>query len=330
MPSLLESGASVHESGPLGTPLFCALVGHQVLAVGASPDSWSDVLHGDARLPRRHAAVRRILGAGSNCSWRFQWSDGRKASLAGLAFWFSCLVNDYSVFEQVLKGGAVVDDDFATLIADEGLLDRAEPYDHTLAVALTCALDSTYMDGRNGDWPWYRPDSVLDAIDGVTGMRRLGFARGLGSSRRLPNVTDETLPVFVRAAILDDEGMQLRRLSMDPRFNPNQPASKHDAAEGTIAHLAVAGDKLDAVDALVAAVSSFAARDGQGRTPLMLVEGVDMLAKLVDLGLPTVDTDAAGRNIWHLAAATRDVPLFEWLTAHDPSKERNLAAVSAE
>ncbi|KAM4058883.1 Ankyrin repeat protein [Hirsutella rhossiliensis] len=326
--TLLSSGTEADQPGPLGTPLYCALVGHHVLVAGDSPESWSTVLRHDPRLAPRHAAVRRLLDAGPDCTWRFRWPGRRKASLAGLAFWFACLVNDHTIFERVLEGGATIDDDFAFLISDAKFVDCAKPYKYTLGLLLTCAFDSTYDNMK--EWPWHRTDSVLEAIGDLMRQHQLDFACGLGQSRRLANVSDLQLPTLVRGAILDDEVCQVQRLSMDPRFDPNLLANEEVEGEGNIAHLAIEGDNLDVVDVLAAAGADFTARDGKNRTPLMRVESVAMLSKLVQLGLPTTDTDETGRNIWHFAAATNDLPLLEWLAANDPSKEENLTAVTAE
>lgn len=329
--SLLSSGTKADSPGPLGTPLYCALVGHHVLVAGDSPETWSTILRHDPRLGTRHAAARRLLDAAPDCTWRFRWPGGRKGSLAGLAFWFACLVNDHTVFERVLAGGATIDDDFAFLISDGEFIDGAKPFKHTLALLLTCAFDSTY-DNKDSkyEWPWHRADSVLEAIGDLMRQHQLDFARGLGQSSRLAHVSDTDLPMLVRGAILDDEVCQVQRLSMDPRFDPNLLANEDDDEDGTIAHLAVEGNNVDVINILVAVGSDFTARDGQNRTPLMRVESVPMLSKLVQLGLPTTDTDVKGRNIWHFAAASDDVPLLKWLAANDPSKEPNLAAVCTE
>lgn len=104
--SLLSRGAPVDRGGRLGTPLYCALVGHDVLVAGDAPDSWSAVLRHGPALAGRHAAIRQLLRAESDSARRFRRRDGSgSASLAGLAFWFSCLIDDADVFERIVIGG---------------------------------------------------------------------------------------------------------------------------------------------------------------------------------------------------------------------------------
>lgn len=325
---LLHSGAGSGQPSPLGPPLYCAFVGHRVLVVGDSPESWSAILRRGQRLAHRHAAVRRLLEFRPDCSWRFQWPGTHSVSLAGLAFWFACLVNDYAIFEKVVEGGAVIDNDFAFLISNIDLDAYAMPQKHTLAMVLTCAFDSLYE--RTEQWPWHRADSVFRAIDDLMTQRELEFGRYLGQGKRLAKVSDQRLPELIRGAILEDEVCHLKRLSIDPRFDPNLLANEDEEEEGTIAHLAVEGNSIDIVDVLIAAGSDFAAKDGNNRTPLMRVEGVPMLSRLMHLGISTTEIDVTGRNIWHLAAATNDVPLLIWLAANDRSKEENLAAITEE
>ncbi|PHH92646.1 hypothetical protein CDD83_6416 [Cordyceps sp. RAO-2017] len=330
--SLLFAGADTHRAGAWGSPLYWALLGEEVLTVRDSPRSWPSILTPYSRLPARHEIIHLLLDADASiCRWRFDGPTSRPWSLAGLAFWFACRVNDYGVFERVVNGGAAVDDALASLIAEEGHITEAEPSKTTLELLMTCAFDATYLDETNN-----RAESpVVDAICRLMLKRGLEFACPPGRSKRLACLSDECFPAHIRDAILASENnCDLKRLMMDPRFDPNLPTDPDTDSGTRLIHIAVAGDgrpeHQDAVALLAKAGADLRARDFEGRTPLLLVESEKMLSQLVALGVPTTDTDSSGRNIWHFAASTNDMPLLNWLLAFDPCKAQNMAVVSDE
>ncbi|KJZ77787.1 hypothetical protein HIM_02964 [Hirsutella minnesotensis 3608] len=326
--SLLASGANPDQAGCLGSPLYCALVGQDVICTGSSPESWTSVLHRGPRLAARHAVVRQLLDAGADCSWQYRWSSAGETSLAGVAFWFSCLVNDHTVFERILTGGATIHDDFAFLVADSDFMDRLKPRKSTLALLVTCAFDQTYA--CDGNCPWQREDSVLQALQHLMSEHELDFAHGLGRSKRLHHVPDDEYNNIFQSALLDGEIIQLKRLVLDPRFKPIIPVGSGRNYHATVAHFAAEGSDVEVLDLLFSAGTDFSARDSHGRTPLLAIERTYMLARLLEFGLPSTDTDNSGGNIWHLAAASGDVELLEWLKDNDPSRDQNLKAIDSE
>ncbi|POR39563.1 Putative ankyrin repeat protein [Tolypocladium paradoxum] len=322
LPSLVESllagGADVNRDGWLGTPLYCALVGCDVLAEGRSIDCGSRPL-------ARRGIIKKLLDAGADCKYRVKGPDGKAGSLAPLAFWFACIVDDHTIFERIVAGGAVVDKEFERILASSNeLMDRADPSPSNLALLITCVLDSTLSCKPN--FPWH-DDAITTGIKCFMLDHHLKFTDGPGPSRLLNIVSDHRLRHLVVCAIVEDEFLYLERLAMHPRFDPNLPSLLQED-NGTIAHLAVGGDQLEVVDILLKAGADFTMRDDKGRTPLMLAESEAMLAMLIKLGVSTTATDNKGRNIWYYGAATNDGALISFLIRNDPSKKQNMAAAS--
>lgn len=330
LPSLVESllagGADVNQDGGwLGSPLFCALVGPDVLTEGSAPESMNDLFCYGVRPPARRIIIKKLLDSGADCTYQINAEDGEVGSLALLAFWFSCIVNDHTIFERVVSGGAVIDEDFdRVLVSGTDLMGRARPSPSTLALLITCVLDSIL--GCKSELPWYY-ETILDGVKSFMSDHHLKFVDGPGPSRLLNVMSEHRLRQLVVSAIIEDEILCLERLAMDPRFDPNQLAQQED--NGTIAHLAVGGDQLEVVDILLRAGSDFAMRDDQGRTPLMLSETEPMLTKLIQHGVSTTATDNKGRNIWYYAAAANSDVMIGFLTRKDPSKKENIGAASA-
>ncbi|PNY26319.1 ankyrin repeat protein [Tolypocladium capitatum] len=334
LPSLVESllagGAHVNQDGWLGTPLYCALVCSDVLAEGSSPKTMSSVFnHGTScgsKPPARSVVIKKLLDAGADCTYQSRGPEGKAWSLASLAFWHACIANDYTIFERIVSGGAVIDENFQMVISCGD--DLVNPSPTTVALLITCLFDSTFS--CKSDLPWH-DDAIMGDINAFikcyTLDPHLKFADGRGPSRLLDMVSADRLRHLVVSAILDDEFVYLERLAMHPLFDPDLPAHQQED-NGTIAHLAVGAGQLEVVEILLSAGADFRLRDDKGRTPLMLAESDVMLSLLIEHGVSTTNTDNKGRNIWYYAAATNDGALIDFLIRKDPSKEQNMAAAS--
>ncbi|KND87204.1 putative ankyrin repeat protein [Tolypocladium ophioglossoides CBS 100239] len=326
LPSLVESllagGAHVNQDGWLGTPLYCALVGSDVLAKGRAPEIMDSVFNHCSRPPARRVVIKKLLDAGADCKYQFEGPDGEAGSLAPLAFCCACVVNDHTIFERIVSGGAVFED-FETILSNRDITEYANPSPSTLALLITCVLDSTLS--YQSELPWY-DDTTNTSIKCFMLDHHLKFADGPGPSRLLNIISASRLHHLVISAILDDEFLYLERLAMHPRFDPNLLTSQQD--NSTIAHVAVGDEQLEVVEILLKAGADFTMRDNKGRTPLMLAESETMMSALIKHGVSTTATDDKGRNIWYYAAATNDSLLIDWLLKEDPSKNQNMAAAS--
>ncbi|KAL6912818.1 hypothetical protein FSST1_010578 [Fusarium sambucinum] len=320
---LLSMGAKVNQSSLIGTPLFCALVGSKVLATRTEPESWTTLLVGGDSNVDQAATILLLIDGGADCKYRYTWKNGtEEVSLAGLAFWTAMISKHEAVFTRIAKGGGNLDRSFHQLLQRETLTKRGLLHRARFARLLTYVYDMTLIDMERESTEYAEIQELVSKV-----MRHTKVRFSPTTDGNIDTLSDGNFAEAIRTAVLDFNVTLVERLTKDPRFDPNFPYD-HDGTSGTILHMATEGAQLEIMDILIRAGADVRARDSEGRTPLMVIEEVGPLAKLIlEHSAPTYDTDNGGRNIWHLLAATNDVKLLMYLWDNDPFKIRNLDAV---
>ncbi|KAM0297187.1 hypothetical protein ACHAPM_009718 [Fusarium culmorum] len=320
---LLSMGAKVNQSSLIGTPLFCALVGSKVLATRTEPESWTTLLVGSDSNTDQAATILLLIDAGADCKYRYTWKNGPdEVSLAGLAFWTAMISKHEDVFTRIAKGGGDLDKSFHRLLQRETLVKRGVLQRARFAHLLTYAYDLTLLDIERDSTDYVEIQYLVSKV-----MKRAHVKFLPATDGKIDTLSDGSFAEVIRTAVLDFNVRLVERLTKDPRFDPNFPYD-NDGTSGTILHMATEGAQLEIMDILIRAGADVRARDSSGRTPLMVVEEIGPLGKLIlEHSAPTHDTDNGGRNIWHLFAATNDVKLLMYLWLNDSSKIRNLGAV---
>jgi hypothetical protein len=330
-----ETGArhdKYRRGGPFGTPIYCALVGPEVLKCGMKALSWASILHEHDNPQTRAATVSVFLDANHPCGDGIIFDNGEQASFVGLAFWVALLSKDEAILDRVLDAGATVDESMQSFLQYEPLIDFLQSGSADLSFfvrLLVVIFDEVLVDIEGGVVGTTLGDvNVLGAIEDVMTDLKLDFSM-LGEKKKV-EWPDHYFHRLVYSYIrLEAFPQGLQRLVQDPRFNPSQRVLEDPDSTGTLLHMAVSNEMPDVVDILARAGADLTAVDEEGRTPLMCVESTPMLAKLInDHGDTTTATDYHGRNIWHYAAASNDVLLLGWLCEHDPWKEQNLKATT--
>ena len=327
--SILSRGAAFNQSGPLGSPLCCTLLGHAAFHLRNEPLTWRGVLQFMEEVDNSKesssllATVRTFVDVGADCNYRLEQPDESHVDLTVLAFLAAALAGDSLIFESVLEGGAEVKSAF-TLFLKDCFLSQDNPLalSGPISELLSCAFDYTFAGSLiNNDTP---SDDAAVCIMEVKEKLKVTFKQM--ERRRLPRLSDKDFVDVARWFIVDSHLECLGRVVMDPRFDPNSSNTAanhvdHVANDGTLLHLAVSADDLEIIKLVNTSTADWSRRDASGRTPLLRIESTGALALLVnEFGLSTTDTDARGRNIWHLAAATNDVKLINWLVANDPNR----------
>lgn len=316
---LISSGADVNEIGALGTPLWCALVGPDILVNRMAGRAWNPSSGRHFASHNRSPAIKRLLDASADCSngSGLEDTDDESLSVSGMAFWVSLKTGDDSVLQRIIQSGPVFNQALTKLIEDLNLNEEETHMRDLVSRLLTILFDHC----------------VLTESD--MGTEGLGAALSEAMSRLQLNlnpvpadgklgIPDEALNHLAVAAIVGDDAWSLRRCVLDPRFHPGLPTNEFQR-RNTLLHIAVADDFFEAVDILAEAGANLGALDEDGKTPLMVVESVAMMEKLVlEHGATTTESDRDGRTIWHLAAATNEPELLEWLCLFDPSKDINM------
>ncbi|KPA40921.1 hypothetical protein FLAG1_06209 [Fusarium langsethiae] len=320
---LLSMGAKVNQSSLIGTPLFCALVGSKVLATRTEPESWATLLVGGDSNVDQAATILFLIDGGADCKYRYSWKNGtEEVSLAGLAFWTALISKHEDVFTRIAKGGGNLDRSFYQLLQRETLTKRGLLHRARFARLLTYVYDMTLLDIERETTEYAEIQDLVSKVMRHTKVKFLPTTDG-----KIDTLSDGSFAEAIRTAVLDFNVALVERLTKDPRFDPNFPYD-NDGTSGTILHMATEGAQLEIMDILIRAGADVRARDSSGRTPLMVIEEVGPLAKLIlEHSAPTYDTDKGGRNIWHLLAATNDVKLLMYLWDNDPFKIRNLDAI---
>lgn len=318
---LLSMGADVNQSSLMGTPLYCALMGGKVFATRTEPESWTTLLVGGDSNVDQAATVLLFLDKGADCTYQYCWKNAtEEVSLAGLAFWTAMISKHEAIFTRIVKGGGILDRAFRQFLQKETLVRRGMLHRSRFARLLTYVYDLTLLDIEREGQEYHE---LQDLVSKAMRHSNVKFAPMVDG--KIETLSDENFAEVTRTAVLDFNVKLVERLTKDPRFDPNLP---YDGRSGTILHMATEGAQLDIMDILIRAGADVRARDSNGRTPLMVIEEVGPLAKLIsDHAAPTYDTDNGGRNIWHLLATTNDVELLEFLWDRDPHRLSNLDAV---
>ncbi|KAM0346710.1 hypothetical protein ACHAPU_005425 [Fusarium lateritium] len=321
---LLAMGADVNRSSLMGTPLYCALMGGKVFAARTEPESWTTLLVGGDSNFNQAATVLLFLDKGADCTYQYNWKNAtEEVSLAGLAFWLAMISKTEDIFTRIVKGGGILDRAFRHFMQKDTVLRRGSLHKSRFARLLTYVYDLTLLDIEREGEEYHELQELVSKA-----MRHTNVKFALMVDGKIETLSDNKFAGAIRTAVLDFNVKLVERLTKDPRFEPNTP---YDETSGTILHMATEGAQLDIMDILVKAGANTRARDANGRTPLMVIEEVGPVAKLVlEYSVPTYDTDNNGRNIWHLLAVTNDVGLLQFLWEHDPWKARNLDAVDQD
>ncbi|CAG9990226.1 unnamed protein product [Clonostachys byssicola] len=316
---LISSGADVNEIGALGTPLWCALVGPDILVNRMAGKAWNPSSGRHFASHNRSPAIKRLLDAGADCinGNGLEVTGDESLSVSGMAFWVSLKTGDDSVLQRIVQSGLVFNLGLTKLI-ENLTLDEEEPHMRDFVSRLLTVLFD-YCILAEGDLDNWGLGAALSEA-----MSRLQLNLNPVSADGKLGIPDEALNHLAVAAIVGDDAWSLRRCVLDPRFHPGLPTNKFQR-RNTLLHIAVADDFFEAVDILAEAGADLGALDEDGKTPLMVVESVAMMEKLVlEHGATTTESDRDGRTIWHLAAATNEPELLEWLCLFDPSKDINM------
>ncbi|KAM0435812.1 hypothetical protein ACHAPT_002700 [Fusarium lateritium] len=319
---LLSMGADINQTSILGTPLFCSLMGIKVLATRAEPESWGSLLVGGDSDVERAATVLLLLDAGADCTYRYHWKNADEVSLAGLAFWVAMTTKHEAIFTRIMKKGSALDSAFLELMQRETLVMRGLFHKTRFARLLTFVYDLTLTDIVKEASEYGELQKTVSQLMKHANIK-FSFSEESG---RIATLNSFHIAKVTRNAVLDSDVTLIERLTSDPRFNPNLPCGH--GLDGTILHTATEASELEIMDILIGAGADLRARDSSGRTPLMVIEDVSALAKLVlEYRASTTDTDKEGRTIWHLCASTNDVTLLKWLWENDPRRNQNLCSV---
>ncbi|KAK7417582.1 hypothetical protein QQZ08_011563 [Neonectria magnoliae] len=316
---LLSMDADVNQLGLLGSPLFCALVGPNVLTTRAEPESWTSLLssaHADANCA---ATILSLLERGADCMYQYRWKNAGEASLAGLALWMALTTKHDGVFTQTVTNGADLDGGLIQLLQRDSFVNRGLASKVRLSRLLTFVYDST-LSTLEDLGP--STEALREAVRVL--MKESGHIFVFADDRRrISSIGDLRFRYLVRESVVNSDSFLFHRLLADPRFDPDLPFDERQVG-GTILHMATEGGHLEIIDSLIKAGASLKATDKEGRTPMMVVEDPRVLSKLVlEYGASTTDVDNNGRTIWHLAASTNDA-LLKWLCESDPHKQQNL------
>ncbi|CEJ89952.1 hypothetical protein VHEMI05766 [[Torrubiella] hemipterigena] len=303
-----------YQCGFLGSPLFCALAGTAVLPLCLQPSGWLEKFE----LPYlsrsgMQATVQHLFdGAGDaliNDTGASLDKIGRRVNRAAnhqlicLAFCASLIVDDIDVFSKVMTRYRQLDiAPFMQLLTDIEIADVPDQKTK-IAERISCAMDC-FLESWNSESQTRAMQRLHEFLD-ENAMTLI--------SSKIPGLTDEEFLSTIHTCILDDDLSPLKRLTMDPRFDPNAVAFDHSVSGGNLIHMAAANDNILIALVLLAAGADPNKRDNRGRTALMSAESNRILATLLAAG-PRVDigaTDVDGNTIWHYATATGE---FEWIT----------------
>lgn len=316
---LLSSGSDINRSGPLGTPILCALRGCDVFeerfsGVWECPSDPTTYANQE-----RVETILLLLDAGADCRFPSYTWLGRQASIIGPAFWASLATKDEAILRRVKEGGAALDTVLDEILQYPEVEAQCSQYKEFSSRLLTYLFD-LYLDK---DITLSGGETI--AIQGVMQRSGLTFSCTSGEEQ-VEGISTQDLQTLTNEMMAISWAFGLRRLILDPRFDPNRSSNDY-GDEDSLLHSAVAADALDVVDVLMSAGADLHAEGSQGRTPVMVVESTRMLEKLVfRYGAITRDIDQDGRTIWHYAAATNDMPLLTWLCDKDPWKADNIKA----
>ncbi|KAI3536696.1 hypothetical protein CSPX01_10593 [Colletotrichum filicis] len=342
---LLLWGVDVNKPSSMGTPLYCALLGPTAL-LGRSADA-SQLVSDCKPTDSQEETIKVLLDSGASCTVETAGPcQDEKFSLATLAFLICQAIRAPKILLQLLKLGISLDLRFVQLFHGKDSLlqywpSPLKPPTRSFLEGMLPAI----LDRAIPEYDSYNDISLL-----ATGIYEIldhfDLARPSSIARSRPlDVSDTLYEELVREAVQDGETAVVRRLILDPRWNPNalmapqralSSASSEDEfamdepRDGTtILHYAAETDEI----ALLAAILTSGedvnvhVRNHKDQTPLMLSESPEVFRLLLDHGARTTDTDESGRNVWHFAAANSDIELLDCLQEYDKHKDHNLRAV---
>ncbi|KAF9772466.1 hypothetical protein IL306_009831 [Fusarium sp. DS 682] len=317
---LLSMGANINQPSLLGTPLYCALVGSKVLITLTEPESWATLLVGSDSDIDQAATILLLADKGADCTYRYAWKNTtEEVSLAGLAFWTAMKTKHEAIFTNIVKGGGILDHAFCNLLQREPVVKRGLIHRTRFARLLTYVYDLTLLDIEREGTEYHWLQELVARLMVHANVKFSPLAGG-----RVETLSDDAFADAIRTAVLDFNAMLVERLVKDPRFDPNFKYEKDE----TLLHMAAESAQNEILDILIHAGADIRARDESGRTPLMVVNEVSPLAKLIlEHSAPTFDKDDGGRNIWHYFAATNEDDVLKFLWENDPFKIRNLDAI---
>ncbi|KAH7324691.1 hypothetical protein B0I35DRAFT_424786 [Stachybotrys elegans] len=322
---LLSRGASLNAGGYMGPPLFCALVGPNALLWGRRPQSWENLLQKYREPAQRKATISIFLDADCDSDYTFRFKDLKESHMLPLALWSAMETSDHTILEWFLDRQAVIDLGLLPviekyLIPGQDCSDKASPI---LARILLNVFDAAIapLDAYSFEES-AEQDQLITKVIAIIESCGIDLSQ-LEGNHRIKYVTDSEYPEFLQGmmTVMTDHIVAIQRLSKDDRFDPNHKFTESSFQE-TILHAAVSGGQVDVVDFLIEHGASLDARDFKGRTPVMVVESMEMLARLVKKhGAITTHVDQEGLTIWHYLAATNDAPLLAWLVYNDPDRD---------
>lgn len=339
---LLSWGVDVNKPSPLGTPLYCALLGPTAL-LGRSADP-AQLVSDCKPTDSQEETIRVLLDSGASCTVDAAGPcQDETFSLAALAFLICQAIRAPKILLRLLKSGVNLDLRFIQLF--HGKHSLLEYWPSPLKPPTRSFLEGmlpAILDRAIPEYDSYNDISLLaTGIYEILDHFDLARPSSMARSRSL-DVSDTLYVELVREAVQDGETAVVRRLILDPRWNPNafmapqralSTASSDDEYAmdeprnaTTILHYAVETDEI----ALLAAILTSGedvdvhVRNHKDQTPLMLSESPEVFKLLLDHGARTTDTDESGRNVWHFAAANSDIALLDCLQDYDKYRDQNL------
>lgn len=317
---LTAQGVTFRRPGYLGTPTLCALAGPGAAVMFQSPPSWKLPLTTPCYASQSRMHILNELNGVENANYAHRWKRHVLPDLSSLAFASSLAMKSSNVFQDTL-GNIVSIASLIELFNAPSEMLKLEPDRAMLSEIVTLAVD--FSISPNMDLPSHL--DLRNAMAGFMAEAHLSF-----KSCEMYRIENEEFSAVANEIIIEEEDILLERLVLDPRFHITMPSAMGED-DGTILHMAVSGDSLKAVDVFMRSGGNCDARDGEGRTPLMVSESTAMLSLLMDkYHVSTTGTDHFGRNIWHYAVATNEVSMIAWLSANDPEAQRNLRAKTIE
>ncbi|KAL3291899.1 ankyrin unc44 [Colletotrichum asianum] len=339
---------SVRMRSPWGTPFYCALLGPNAF-LGRVADPVE--LLADMRTPINQNGTLVVL---QNAGGALKGTDSsiigpsqdEPVSLATLAFLVCNFLQSPEKFLNIMDHNPDVsffDDRFLTLFRSSRserstLKNWPIPFPpiclNFLGSVLPVILDRAVI-----NYDSYNDMSML--ATGVYDM--IGFfdlvPEYLQRASPLLDITPKAYTSLVREAVQDREVDVVRRLTEDPRWDPNaflhkEIPSLHPTGDSSdvpdkgtsILHWAVESDDLALTHLILNSGSNVHVRNPRNQTPLLLSESPDVFNLLLSHGAKTTDTDEDGRNIWHVAAANSDIDLINCLLENDENQDQNLRA----
>ncbi|WQF85889.1 Putative ankyrin repeat-containing domain superfamily [Colletotrichum destructivum] len=325
----------VNQQSLMGTPLYCALLGPTALF--ARYDDPAQLVADRRPTSGQEPTLHVLLDAGATGTSVWAGSQQDKVlSLATVAFFTCQSIDAPDALVRILRAGFSRDDRFLQLFHGKNSILQYWPSPlppltrSFLASVLPEILDSAAMQYNGDDETSLLMAGIYDILE-HHGLADSCSGRG---SRPL-SVSDKVYADLVQEAVQDHKAAVVRRLILDPRWNPNQSIpSCLDSEEpfqksSTILHDAVESCDADTASLILQSGDDVDVhvRDECQRTPLMLSETPDVLRLLLSHGARTTDTDEDGRNVWHIAAANSDIGMIDALHAFDEHTDWNLRAL---